>query len=128
MYAIRSYYDVNIAAVRNPDRVKGMRREALDLLIDQELAWQAAQKEKILATEAEVAEMVDAMRKNFKSEKSFLVKLRIEGYTEEGYREHVRRLVSARKYMDQVAAKASGVVITSDSIHYTKLYEATWCG
>jgi len=107
--------NVNIAAVRNPDRVKGMRREALDLLIDQELAWQAAQKEKILATEAEVAEMVDAMRKNFKSEKSFLVKLRIEGYTEEGYREHVRRLVSARKYMDRVAAKASGV--SDEEIH-----------
>lgn len=106
---------VNIAAIRNPDRVKGMRREALDLLIDRELAWQAAQKEKVLATEAEVAEVVGAMRARFKSEQSFLVKLRIEGYTEETYREHVHRLVSARKYMDRVAAKASG--ISDEEIH-----------
>ena len=106
---------VNIAAVRNPDRVKGMRREALDLLIDQELAWQAAQKTGVLATEAEVAEVVGSMRAQFKSEKAFVAKLRIEGYTEAGYREHVRRLVSARKYMDRVAAKASEV--SDEEIH-----------
>jgi peptidyl-prolyl cis-trans isomerase C len=100
---------VNIAAVRNPDRVKEMRREALDLLIDQELAWQAAQKEMVLATEAEVAEVVGSMRARFKSERSYVAKLRIEGYTEESYREHVRHLVSARKYMDRIAAKASGI-------------------
>ncbi|MGB3096718.1 MAG: peptidylprolyl isomerase [Candidatus Deferrimicrobiaceae bacterium] len=106
---------VNIAAVRNPDRVKGMRREALDLLIDRELAWQAAQKTEVLATEAEVADAVGAMRGKFKSEKAFVTRLRIEGYTEESYREHVRRLVSARKYMDRVAAKASG--ISDEEIH-----------
>jgi peptidyl-prolyl cis-trans isomerase C len=106
---------VNIAAVRNPGRVKGMRREALDLLIDQELAWQAAQKEKVLATEAEVDEVVGAMRTRFKSEQSFVARLRIEGYTEESYRKHVRRLVSARKYMNRVVAEASGV--SDEEIH-----------
>lgn len=106
---------VNIAAVRNPDSVKRMRREALDLLIDRELAWQAAQKTEALATEEEVAEAVGEMRARFRSEQSFVVRLRIEGYTEESYREHVRRLVSARKYMDRVAAKASG--IGDDEVH-----------
>jgi len=100
---------VNIAAVRNPDRVKGMRREALDLLIDQELAWQAAQKEKVLATGPEVDEAVEAVRGKFKSDRSYVAKLRMEGYTEESYREYLRRLVSARKYLDQVAAGASKV-------------------
>ena len=107
--------NVNIAAVRNPERVKGMRREALDLLIDQELAWQEAQKEKVLATEAEVADAVGAMRGKFKSEQAFVRKLMIEGYTEASYREHVRHLVSARKYLDRVAAKAPPV--SDEEIH-----------
>lgn len=107
--------NMNLAAIRNPDRVKAMRRQALDLLIDQELAWQEAQKTKVLATEAEVADAVGAMRGKFKSEQAFVTKLRIEGYTEESYREHVRRLVSARKYLDRVAAKASEV--SDEEIH-----------
>jgi hypothetical protein len=101
--------NVNIAAVRNPERVKGMRREVLDLLIDQELAWQAAQREQVLATGPEVDEAVGAMRGQFRSEQAFASRLAIEGYTEESYREHLRRLVSARKYLDRVAAKASEV-------------------
>jgi len=107
--------NVNIAAVRNPERVKGMRREALDLLIDQELAWQAAQKEKVLATDAEVDGAVGAMRAQFKSEQAFASRLAIEGYTGESYREHLRRLVSARKYLDGVAAKAPE--ISDEEIH-----------
>ncbi len=101
--------NMNLAAIRYPDRVKAMRRQVLDLLIDQELAWQAAQQTQVLATEAEVAEAVDKMRAGFKSEQAFVSKLRIEGYTEASYREHLRRLVSARKYLDQVAAAAAAV-------------------
>lgn len=101
--------NVNIAAVRNPERVKAMRREALDLLIDQELAWQAAQRENVLATPMEVDEAVGEMRSQFKSEQSFLGRLAIEGYSEETYREHIRRLVSARKYLDRFAASVPPV-------------------
>lgn len=101
--------NVNLASVRNPERAKAMRREALDLLIEQELAWQAAQKENSLATAAEVDEAVGAMRAKFRSEQAFAAKLAIEGYTEASYREHLRRLVSARKYLDRFAASAPGV-------------------
>ena len=100
---------VNIAAFRYPERFKAMRREVLDLLIDQELAWQAAQAAKVLATEAEVTEAVGAMRAQFKSEQAFVSRLEIEGYTESSYRRHVRRLVSAKKYLDRVAASAPAV-------------------
>ena len=100
---------VNLASVRNPERAKALRREALDLLIDQELAWQAAQKENSLATEAEVDEAVGAMRAKFRSEQAFASKLAVEGYTGASYREHLRRLVSARKYLDRIAASAPGV-------------------
>jgi len=101
--------NVNVAAVRNPERLKAMRREVLDLLIEQELAWQAAQKTEVLATEAEVAEAVRATRAQFKSEQAFVSRLEIEGYTEASYRQHVRRLVSAKKYLDRVGASAPAV-------------------
>lgn len=101
--------EVNIGSVRNPERAKAMRREALDLLIDQELAWQAAQKENSVATEAEVDGAMGAVRAQFKSEQAFATRLAVEGYTAEIYREHMRRLVSARKYLDRVAASAPKV-------------------
>lgn len=107
--------DVNIAAFRYPERVKAMRREVLDLLIDQELAWQAAQKAKVLATDAEVNEAVRAARAQFKSPEAFVSRLTIEGYTESSYRQHLRKLASAKKYLDGVAAGASAV--TDEAVH-----------
>ncbi len=107
--------NVNLGAIRNPDRVKAMRREVLDLLIDQELAWQAAQREKILATKAQVDEAVASMKAQFKSEQAFASRLAIEGYTGKSYREHIRRLVSAREYLDRVAARTPRV--GDDEVH-----------
>jgi len=107
--------NMNIAAIRNPDRVKRMRLETLDLLIDQELAWQAARKAKALATDAEVDEALRAVRSEFHSEQAFASRLAVEGYTEERYREHLRRLVSARNYLDRVAAE--GPKVNDEEIH-----------
>ncbi|HSB73904.1 MAG TPA: peptidylprolyl isomerase [Candidatus Methylomirabilis sp.] len=106
---------VNIAAIQNPERLKAMRREVLDLLIEQELAWQAAQKAEVLATEAEVDEAVAAMRAAFKSEQAFVSRLEIEGYTEASYRQHMRRLASARKYLDRIGASAPAV--SDEAVH-----------
>ena len=93
----------NIGAIRNPDRVKEMKRETLDLLIDQELAWQGAEKAGVLATPEEVDQALAEMQGQFHSREAFLTRLATEGYTEAGYREHIRRLESARKYLDRVA-------------------------
>jgi len=101
--------NVNLGAVRNPERAKEMRREALDLLIDQELAWQAARREKIQVTESEVDEAVGSIRNQFRSEQAFENRLAEEGYTRERYREHLRQLVAARRYLEQVAERVSAV-------------------
>lgn len=104
----------NIAAMRHPGRVKVLRRETLDLLIDQELAWQAAQRARVLATDEEVTEAVDRMRAQFRSAQVFVSRLAIEGYSEASYREHIKRLVSAQKYLDAVAAT---VQVTEREVH-----------
>jgi len=97
--------DVNIGSIRYPERYKALRRETLDLLIEQELVWQAAQKAGILASTEEVDKALNEMRAGFGSDQSFISRLAIEGYTEESYREHIRRLVSAKKYLDGLGSR-----------------------
>ena len=96
--------NVNVAAIRSPDRLKAMKRETLDLLINQELLWQAAQKQDMIASPEEVDEALEALQAQFKSRDAFLSRLAIEGYTEASYREHVKRLVSAQKYLGSLSS------------------------
>lgn len=107
--------NVNVAAIRYPDRIDAMRRETLDLLINQELLWQAAQKQGIVATPEEVSRALDDMQTQFHTEEAFLSRLAIEGYNRESYRAHLKRLVSARKYLDTL----SGEVAVSDTEVHT---------
>jgi len=104
----------NIAAIRYPEVVKNMKRETLDLLIEQELVWQAAQKQGIVATAGEITGAVDSMRAGFSSREAFLRKLSVEGYTEESYREHMKHLVSAQKYLDGLTG---GVEVSDAEVH-----------
>ncbi len=105
---------VNVGAIRYPDRYKAMKRETLDLLIDQVLLWQAAQEADMVATPAEVTQAFDDMQSQFKSADNFLSRLAAEGYNEASYREHLRRLVSARKYLESLAGE---VEVSDAEIH-----------
>ena len=106
--------NVNVAAIRHPEPVKAMKQETLGLLIDQELLWQAAQRQGILASAEEVSQEFEEMRSQFDSEVLFLSRLTDEGYTEHSYRDHLTRLISARHYQEEVAA---GVVISDADVH-----------
>lgn len=106
--------NVNVAGIRYPDRVTAMRRETIDLLINQELLWQAAEKQEIVATPEEVTRALDDMQAQFRTEEAFLSKLAIEGYTMESYRAHLERLVSARKYLDKLSAE---VAVSDAEVH-----------
>lgn len=99
--------NVNIAAIRYPGRVKEMKREVLELLIDQELVWQQVQAKKLFASLEEVDKSLENLRNNFPSEEAFLKRITIEGYTPETYRDHVHRLVSAANYMRDLSAGAT---------------------
>lgn len=104
---------LNIGAMRSPQRVKALKREALDLLIDQELLWQEAQRRSLLATPAEVDEAAAALRRGFSSPAAFEARLRAEGYDEASYRTHLRRLLSARRVLEQATA---GVTVDDAAI------------
>jgi parvulin-like peptidyl-prolyl isomerase len=98
---------LNIGAMRSPQRVKTLKREALDLLIDQELLWQEAQRRGLLATPEQVEQAAAALRAGFSSPEAFASRLRAEGYDEATYATHLRRLLSARGVLEQASAEVS---------------------
>lgn len=110
---------LHLLQIRNPDRVKAMKHGVLKELINEELLGQAAEKNKVLATDTEVDEALGRFRASFRDEEHYRLALEKEGYTEQQYRKLVRRRLSGLKYADAIAAKAAKV--TPEEIH--KFYD-----
>lgn len=100
---------LNLLQIRNPERVKQMKRAVLDRLIEQELFWQQAQIAGTVASPQEVEQAYQSTKGQFKSSEAFERRLLVEGYTPESYRLLVKKQVSATKYANSVGAKASAV-------------------
>lgn len=105
--------NVNIAGIRYPDRVKNMKREVLEELIDQELVWQVVEERGLHADPEAVEQSLEQLRAQFDSEDAFLTRIEIEGFSPESYRQHVERMVSARQYVQTIADEA---LVTMDEI------------
>jgi parvulin-like peptidyl-prolyl isomerase len=106
---------VSLLQIRNPERLKQIKRAVLDNLIEQELFWQAAQKAGTLAMPNEVDEAYQTTMSQFKSAESFDQRIRSDGFTPDTYRQFVEKQVSASKYADSVATRAAAV--TDQEIH-----------
>ena len=79
-----------------------MRKEAMDMLIEQELIIQAAAARGIEVMPEEIdAEWAD-ISEPFDSKQQFLLRLETEGYTEDSYRDHLKRMIAAKKYLDEI--------------------------
>lgn len=92
--------------------VKQLREEAMDLVIEQELAAQAAEEEGIEADAEEVDKQIGELREVFDTDAQFRMKLEADGFTEESYRRHVERMAAAKIYLDRVRM---GVADVSDA-------------
>jgi len=89
--------------------MKVLRREAMDLMVEQELVAQAAEEAGIEADPAEVDKQVQELRDVFDNDDQFRMKLEADGYTEESYRRHIARMIAAKIFLDRVRADASDV-------------------
>jgi len=89
--------------------MKELREEAMDLVIEQELAAQAAEKEGIEADPAEVDKQVEELRSVFDTDAQFGMKLEADGFTAESYRRHVERMAAAKLYLDRVRMDVADV-------------------
>jgi peptidyl-prolyl cis-trans isomerase C len=100
---------VNIVTTRDPQKLTTLRREALELLIHRELARQQAHKVGVTANAEETEAAFNELRDAFETSEAFARKLEAEGFTEDGYREHLAGVLSARKYIDRVRAAVPAV-------------------
>lgn len=86
-----------------------LRQEAMDLLIEQALVWQAAERAGIEADAAEAEKNIADVRAVFDSDAAFNMKLQEEGFTEETFRQHIERMIAAKVYLDGVRLEAAEV-------------------
>ena len=101
---------INVAARGDQlQLLKRLRREAMDMMIEQELVRQAAEREGVQVSPTEVDATLDDLNEPFKSPEDFTRRLEVEGYTLESYREHVGRMLAASKYLDDIRATVSSV-------------------
>jgi parvulin-like peptidyl-prolyl isomerase len=105
---------INITTLRSPARAKQMKREVLDLLVDQELLWQEAQRRQLQATPAEVQTALASLRAGFKTPQGFESRLRAEGFDEASYAAHLGRLLAGGKVLQQTT---DAVVVDDAAIH-----------
>ena len=98
--------------------LKRLRSEAMDLLIEQEVVRQAAEREGVRVGEAEVDAEVAKLRPVYDTPEGFARRLETEGFTEESYRKHVRGMLAAGKYLDGMRAAVPAVSDGELSTYY----------
>ena len=87
------------------DLLTRLRREAMDLLIEQVLVAQAAAKAGVETDPAEVEKAFADLRSIFPSDQSFEMKLKGDGFTADSLRRHLGRMMAAQTYLNQVRAR-----------------------
>jgi peptidyl-prolyl cis-trans isomerase C len=86
-----------------------LRVEAMDLMIEQELLKQAAEREGIEGDAGEIDKKVEELRALFDRDDQFRMKLEGDGFTEESFRRHVERMAGAKIYLDRIRADNADV-------------------
>src|SRR3954466_12629351 len=66
----------NVGAIRSPALYRRFRREALRDMLDQELLWQEAQKQGVVASREDVESALARVRERFPSREAWLTKVR----------------------------------------------------
>ena len=91
------------------DLLTRLRREAMNLLIEQLLVAQAAEKSGVEADPETVNAAYDELRSVFDSEEAFLMKLEGDGFTSESLRRHLGRMMAAQQYLDGIRNEAADI-------------------
>ncbi|HZH90787.1 MAG TPA: SurA N-terminal domain-containing protein [Pyrinomonadaceae bacterium] len=81
------------------------RLQVLDELIRREVLFQRADKEKLLPTDDELAQAINAQKQQLGTQEEFQRALKESGQTEEAVRDIARRQLAIQKLLDRTAAK-----------------------
>jgi len=104
-----------IGAIRNPKRFKAIREKVLDVLIGQELLWQAAKKDKTIADDEEISRALKQYQAQFDDEISFEIKLQEGGYNKSRFQEYLKQQLSAQKWIQKFVLK--DITVSESEIH-----------
>ena len=91
----------NVGAIRDPNRFKAIREKVLDVLIGQELLWQAASRDNVIADDGEVNQAFEQYQAQFDNEVAFNIKLQAGGYNKTTFRENLKHQLAAQKWVEQ---------------------------
>lgn len=91
------------------DLLTRLRKEAMNLLIEQVLVAQAAEKAGVKADPDAVGKAFDELRSVFDSDEAFQMKLEGDGFTAASLRRHLGRMMAAQQYLDEIRKEAANV-------------------
>lgn len=106
---------LNYGGITRPQQYKQMQRQALDLLIAEELLWQTAKSNGFVAESDEVDLAFAEVRRDFPSEKALAAQLKRNAHTIESFREDLLRRISIRKWAHQ--ALGATIEISAAEVH-----------
>jgi len=104
----------NVAAIRNPETLRKLRREALDALIDEELLGQEAARLGVTAAPREIDQSLQRMRANFKTPEAFARRLQQGGFDEAGYRGYLARQLAVKRLVEERIQ--AGITVTDAEV------------
>jgi peptidyl-prolyl cis-trans isomerase C len=106
----RRPYGINVAGRGDHlQRLTKLRKEAMDEMIEQELVRQAAEAKGIEVTGAEIDAALAEISESFDNPDDFNRRIQSEGFTPDSYRQHVERMLAAKKYLDDIRMGAATV-------------------
>jgi parvulin-like peptidyl-prolyl isomerase len=106
---------LNYGGITRPQQYKQMQRQALDLLIAEELLWQTAEQEGYVAESDEVDLAFAEVRRDFPSENALAAHLKRNAHTVESFREDLLRRISIRNWAHE--ALGSTIEISDAQVH-----------
>lgn len=93
---------LNISRMQRPEQARDIKREALDALIRDELLWQQAQRDGVIASDEEVDRTIERARAQARDAAAFERGIARAGFDAAGYRAYVRRMLSAERYAQRI--------------------------
>lgn len=105
----------DVGAIRDPKRFKTIRNKLLDVLIGQELMWQAANKAQTIADDDEINQAMEQYQSTFRDKISFEIKIQEGGYNRATFRDNLKQQLSARKWIEKIVLK--DVTVSDSEIH-----------
>lgn len=93
----------NVAAIRNPEVFKRLKREALEQLIDKELLWQESQRRGVKVDDAAVEEARKGIEAGFATREAYERRVRDAGFNDATYADYLRHELAASRTLQALA-------------------------